>query len=176
MLLTVNQLEEASPYTGPKRTELILPNLNRTLEKYGINTNKRISHFLTQVLIESNYFRYIQELENGSRYEGIEELGNTEKGDGRKFVGRGYIKLIGREAYKNYKEFSGIDVVSYPHIITTPKIAMDIAGWIWTKKLLNIPADRDSLEEVTKLLVGDYLILRERQEALSRIKKAIGLI
>lgn len=176
MLLTLNQLEEASPYTGYKRIELILPNLNRTLEKYNINTNNRIAHFLTQVLVESNFFRYIQDIESGARFEGSKELGNTEKGDGRRFVGRGYIKLVGREEYKNYKEFSGIDVITYPHVVTTPKIAMDIAGWLWTKKSLNIPADRDSLEEVTKLLVGDYLIMREREEALKKVKKAIGLI
>lgn len=175
MLLTLNQLEEASPYTGPKRIELILPNLNNTLEKYKINTNFRIAHFLTQVVIESNYFRYIQELDSGVKYEGNDSLGNTQKGDGRRFVGRGYIKLLGRKSYEEYKKHSGIDVIAYPHIVTTPRISMDIAGWIWTKKSLNMVADQNSLEDVTKLLTGEYLILRERQEALKKVKKAIGL-
>lgn len=175
MLLTLNQLEEAAPYTGPKRTELILPNLNYTLAKYEINTNLRIAHFLSQVLVESNYFRYIQELESGIRYEGNESLGNIQKGDGRRFIGRGYIKLLGRKSYEEYKNHSGIDVVSYPHYVTTPRVAMDIAGWIWSKKNINLMADQDSIEGVTKLLTGDYLILRERQEALKKVKRAIGL-
>lgn len=175
MLLTLNQLEEASPYTGPKRVELILPNLNATLEKYKIGNNLRISHFLAQVLIESNYFRYIQELGTGINYEGDESLGNTQRGDGRRFIGRGYIKIVGRKEYEDYKKYSGIDVITYPHIITTPRIAMDIAGWIWDKKHLNIPADQDNIETITKVLTGDYLIIRERQDALRRIRKAIGL-
>lgn len=176
MLLTLNQLEEASPYTGPKRLELILPNLNYTLEKYKINTNLRIAHFLSQLLVESNYFRYIQELGTGIAYEGEVALGNNQRGDGRRFIGRGYFKITGRGAYEAYKKHSGTDVVAYPHYVTTPRVAMDISGWLWDKKLLNIPADQDDLEAVTKLLTGDYLIIRERQEALKKVKKAIGLI
>lgn len=176
MLLTLNQLEEASPYTGPKRLELILPNLNYTLGKYKINTNPRIVHFLAQVLTESNYFRFIQEPGNGTLYEGNDSLGNLQKGDGRRFIGRGYIKILGRNAYEDYKKASGIDVIAYPHYVTTPRVAMDVAGWVWDRKQLNIFADQDSLEDVTKVLTGAHLILRERFEALKRVKRAIGLI
>lgn len=175
MLLTLNQLEEACPYIGPKRAELILPNLNNTLVKYSINTDLRIAHFLAQVVIESNYFRYIQELESGNRYEGNSSLGNLFKGDGRRFIGRGYIKLLGRTSYEEYKNFSKVDVVGYPHYVTTPRIAMDIAGWIWDRKQLNILADQDSIEDITKVLTGGYLVLREREEALKKIRKALGL-
>jgi putative chitinase len=175
MLLTLNQLEDASPYTGPKRLELILPNLNYALNKYNINTNLRIAHFLTQLLIESNYFRYIQELGTGISYEGEKSLGNTQRGDGRRFIGRGYFKLVGRAAYEEYKKHSGIDVIMYPHYVTTPKVAMDISGFLWSKMTLNTPADQDDVETITKLLTGDYLIIRERQEALKRVKKAIGI-
>lgn len=176
MLLTLNQLEEASPYTGPKRLELILPNLLYTLNKYDINSNLKVAHFLTQLIVQSNYFRYIQELGSGIEYDGELSLGNTEKGDGRKFIGRGYFKIIGRDQYLEYKKHSGIDVISYPHYVTTPKVAMDISGWLWSKKLLNIPAEQDNLESITKLLTGDYLIIRERQEVLKKVKKALGLI
>lgn len=176
MLLTLNQLEEASPYTGPKRLELILPNLNYTLVKYQICTNPRIIHFLTQVLVESNYFKYIQEMGSGTMYEGNESLGNTQKGDGRRFIGRGYIKILGRKSYEEYKKASGIDVLAYPHYVTTPRVAMDISGWIWDRKKLNILADQDSIEDITKVLTGDYLILRERTEALKKVRRALGML
>lgn len=176
MILTLNQLEEAAPYTGPRRLELILPNLNHTLQKYEITSNLRISHFLAQVLVESNYFRYIQDLESGMRYEGNLSLGNTEPGDGRRFIGRGYLKILGRKAYTEYAKASKIDIVSAPHFVTTPRVAMDISGWIWSKKSLNLLADQDSLEDVTKVLLGDYILLREREEALFKVKKALGLL
>lgn len=174
MILTLNQFEKAVPYTSYKRLELILPNLNFTLKKYGIVTNLRIAHFLTQILVETNYFRIVQYLETGERLENNAELGNTEKGDGRKYVGRGYLKIVGRSQYQEYKEASGIDVIANPHIVTTPRIAMDIAGWLWDKKQLNDAADKNDLEAITKLLTGEYLIIRERQEIFKRVVLAIS--
>lgn len=174
MILTLNQFEKAVPYTHYKRLELILPNLNFTLKKYSILNDLRIAHFLTQIIVESNYFKNIQYMETGQRFEGSMELGNTEKGDGRKYVGRGYIKILGRKQYTEYKEYSGIDAVTYPHIVTTPRIAMDIAGWIWDKKELNKAADENNIEAVTTVLLGSPLILREREEVLKRVMNALG--
>lgn len=173
MILTLNQLEEAAPYIHFKRLELILPNFNRACEKYSINNNYRVAHFLTQVLVESNYFRIIQEPGQGKEYENDQALGNTELGDGRRFIGRGYIKILGRKEYQEYKDFSKVDVITYPHFVTTPKVAMDIAGWIWMKKGLNEVADNDALMIITKALKGDYLIIREREEVLKKIRKAL---
>ena len=50
---------------------------------------------------------------------------------------------------------------------------MDIAGWIWMKKGLNEASDEDMLPLITKALTGDYLILREREDILMRVKKSL---
>ena len=50
---------------------------------------------------------------------------------------------------------------------------MDVAGWIWDTKRVNFPADEDSLEEVTKSVTGDYLILRDREKILKKVKKIL---
>ena len=173
MILTLNQFEAAVPYIHYKRLELLLPNLNKTCEKYSINSGPRLAHFLTQLIVESNYFRIIQDLGSGKEFEGLEELGNVQAGDGRKFIGRGYLKIRGRKAYEEYKNYSKIDVVTYPHFVTTPRVAMDIAGWIWMKKGLNEASDEDMLPLITKALTGDYLILREREDILMRVKKSL---
>jgi len=175
MILTLNQLEEACPYTHYKRLELILPNLNDTLKKYEINTPLRISHFLAQMFVESNYLRIVQEPGIGFEYEGSIELGNTQPGDGRRYIGRGYLQIKGRKQYKEYKKFSKIDILMYPHYVTTPRVAMDVAGWLWNEKCLNILADQDDLDGVTKILKGGYILMREREDALRRAKKAIKL-
>lgn len=175
MILTLNQLEEISPYTNYKRLELILPNLNSTLIKYQIWTSLRISHFLTQLIIESNYFRYIQDFSSGMDLEGSIELGNTRVGDGRRFVGRGYIKIRGRKEYKEYKKSSDIDILAYPHFVTTPKTAIDVSGWVWDKKKLNILADQDDLSGITKLITGAYINMKEREELFKRVEKVIKL-
>ena len=176
MILTLNQLEEACPYTQYKRLELLLPCINETLKKYQINTSTRISHFLSQIFVESNYLRIVQELGSGLEYEGSIELGNTRPGDGRRYIGRGYIPLRGRKLYKEYKKASNVDVLMYPHYMTTPKVAIDVAGWIWDKNKLNLLADQNALDGITKILTGSYTHLREREDAFFRVKKAIGLI
>lgn len=175
MILTLNQLEDIAPYIDYRRLELILPNFNATCKKYDINNAQRIAHFLTQILVESNFFKIMQEPGNGIEYENIEGLGNTEKGDGRKFIGRGYLKLIGKKQYQEYKTYSKIDVVNYPHYVTTPKVAMDIAGWLWNRLLLNEAADHDQIMAITLSLKGGYIQIREREEIYKKIKKVIGI-
>lgn len=175
MILTVNQLEEAAPYLDYRRLELILPNFNATCKKFEINNPYRVAHFLTQILVESNFFRFIQEPGNGLEYEGVAGLGNTERGDGRRYMGRGYLRLIGRRGYQEYKNFSKIDVINYPHYVTTPKVAMDIAGWLWSRLRLNEAADHDQLMAITLSLKGGYIQIREREDMLKRVKKAMGI-
>lgn len=175
MLLTLTQFERIVPYTPYKRLELILPNLNQTMKKYGIVTDLRVTHFLTQLIIESNYFKLIQEPGTGKEYENDAGLGNTSLGDGRRFISRGYIKILGKKAYSEYKEFSKVDIIGYPYYSTIPRVAMDISGWLWDKLGLNALADTDNLEEITKAIKGDYLIIRERQEVLKRTKAVLGI-
>ena len=174
MFLTVNQLEEAAPYLDYRRIELLLPSFNATCKKYNIDNPYRIAHFLTQLLIESNYFRIIQEPGKGLEYEGVTALGNVTPGDGRKYIGRGYLRIVGKTAYEEYKKFSSVDVVNYPHYVSTPKVAMDIAGWIWSRLELNEAADRDAIMLITQVLKGSYVFLREREDLLKRIKKAVS--
>lgn len=173
MILTVNQLEEIIPHLGYRRIELLLPTFNVTCKKYDISNPYRVAHFLTQVLVESNFFRLIQEPGSGAEYEGI--LGNTERGDGRKYIGRGYIKILGKRAYQEYQKVSNLDVVNYPHYATTPRVAMDIAGWVWSRLNLNEAADHDAIMAITQSLKGAYIHLREREEVLKRVKKVIGI-
>jgi len=173
MLLTLNQLEKACPYTHYKRLELLLPSINECLQKYEINTDLRISHFLGQVFVESNYLRIVQELGTGFQYEGSIELGNSRVGDGRRYIGRGYMQIRGRKNYKEYSKDSKIDVLMYPHYLTVPKVAIDVAGWIWSKNKLNLLADQNDLEGITKLLTGGYIQLRERENAFIKVFNAI---
>lgn len=48
------------------------------------------------------------------------QLGNTQRGDGARFCGRGYVQLTGRTNYKRASGKCGVDMV------TNPALAMDI--------------------------------------------------
>lgn len=54
-------------------------------------------------------------------------LGNTQEGDGGKFIGRGYIQLTGRSNYARYGTMIGQDLIGNPQLLNSPDIAAEVA-------------------------------------------------
>jgi len=94
-------------------------------------------------------------------------LGNTQKGDGWRFRGRGLIQLTGRANYQAYKDYSGHDVIANPDLASRADIAIDIAGWFWSVRYnLNPIADTNNINSITKKLNGGLTNLAERVKQL----------
>jgi len=88
-------------------------------------------------------------------YENNKNLGNTEKGDGYKFIGRGIKQLTGRWNYtnfqKNYPSLWGeedVDFVENPELLEQPKYAVRSALYFWHSKKLWKLADEGVTEAV----------------------------
>lgn len=64
-----------------------------------------------------------------SKYEGRADLGNTQKGDGVKFAGRGPTQLTGRRNYTKAGEYLGVDLVNNPDLALDPEIGAKILIW-----------------------------------------------
>lgn len=60
------------------------------------------------------------------RYEGRADLGNTQKGDGLRFCGRGYVQVTGRTNYQYFTERLGVDLVGNPDEAMRPAVAYSI--------------------------------------------------
>ena len=73
------------------------------LPKYGITTERRVAHFLSQCAHESAGLRYPIEIHDGSNYEFRRDIGNIYPGDGVKFAGTGWI-LYGTDGAKSIDE------------------------------------------------------------------------
>ena len=150
------------------------PYLKKSLPKYKINTPLRIAHFLAQVGHETHSFYYVQEVASGAAYENRKDLGNTKKGDGKRFKGRGILQLTGRTNYTKYGNFINVDFTKKGNeklIATSLKYAVDSGCWYWTEfKKLNKYADKDNLKTITRRVNGGYNGLADRQEYLDRAK------
>jgi len=103
--------------------------------------------------------------------------GNEASGDGYKFRGRGLVHLTGRSNYQAYKNYSGIDVIADPDLAARIDVALDIAGWYWSSRNINVFADADNVTEVTKKINGGTNGLSGRVEKLNyyRTQDLLGL-
>lgn len=171
-------------------------------DKYQINTGLRKSHFLAQILHESGYFKYKHEnlnysakalltyfkkyfptLEIAKKYERKPEqiankvyggrMGNTFKGDGWKYKGRGYIQLTGRDNYTLATKDFNKDFVSNPDLIAQYPYCILLAGWYWDKKHLNYYADFDNITKITYRINGGYNGLQDRLNNLKIVKQIL---
>jgi putative chitinase len=91
-------------------------------------------------------------------------MGNRDEnsGDGYRFRGRGCIQLTGHSNYFHAGKALGIDFVSQPDLVATPKFAALTAGWFWDTHKLNAPADALSHQTVTKIINGGVIGLEDR--------------
>lgn len=97
----------------------------------GLPLKSQIAYVLATVKHETNNtFQPINEIGGNAYftklYEGRNDLGNTQKGDGARFKGRGYVQITGRRNYTRYSEIIGVDLISKPEMVREPNIALFI--------------------------------------------------
>jgi len=172
--------------------------LNETFEKYDISTPKRQACFIGQCMHESGGFKFLKEnlnysaaalmrtwpsrfpdMDTAEKYERNPEkiankvyggrMGNTEEGDGAKYIGRGLIQLTGKENYANCGLGIGVDLLGNPDWLSNPKYASLSAGWFWNKKGLNALADTMDIETMTKRINGGSIGIADRTAKINKV-------
>ena len=160
------------------RIEQLTPGVNATFERFQIDTKLRMTHFLAQVMHESGGFRWLREIWGPTAaqrgYEGRRDLGNTQAGDGKRFMGRGLIQLTGRNNYQQFSNALGVDFVANPEWVERSPYAVLVAGWFWNTRGLNALADQDNVRQITRRINGGYNGLSDRERYLRRAKLALS--
>lgn len=103
---------------------------------------------------------------------GRKNLGNTQPGDGSRFIGRGLKQLTGRANYYAYSmAMYGDDrIVQNPVLLErAPDVAWS-AGWFWQRNNLNAFADRDDIEGLTRRVNGGLNGIEDRKLRLAEAK------
>ncbi|RIX98811.1 peptidoglycan-binding protein [Aureimonas flava] len=152
----------------------VSPILAPTLDEYDIGSRLRIAHFMAQVTHECAGFRTTEEFASGSAYEGRTDLGNTKRGDGVRYKGRGLLQLTGRANYRRLGERLGLPLEDEPEIAADPAISLRIACEYWHERRINPACDGDDLVKVTRLVNGGLNGLEDRRNFLKRAKAALA--
>lgn len=149
--------------------------LNDAMAEFGIDANPaRETHFLAQIAHESGGFRYVRELASGEAYEGRDDLGNTEPGDGVRFKGRGLIQITGRANYADCGAALGLDLLAAPELLEEPVNAARSAGWYWESRGLNELADRGDARAITRRINGGLNGLQDRLSYLQLAQERLA--
>ena len=115
-----------------------------------------------------------REYASGKAYEGRRDLGNTQKGDGARFRGRGLIQLTGRANYTAASKALGEPYALDPELVERFPAAAIVSGWFWQTHGLNELADKDDVKAVTRRVNGGLNGLDSRVAALASVRTMIG--
>lgn len=165
-MITYEFLRALYPTCPPAKLHLYLPALTSAMTEFAINTPKRAAAFLGQVGQESGELKWFREIWGPTpaqlRYEGRVDLGNTQKGDGKRFMGRGPIQITGRANYREFGRLLGLPLEAQPELAEDYAVGFRIAGAYWQKKGLNAFADVGNIREITRRINGGYTHYAER--------------
>lgn len=183
MEITKEQLLLIMP--GAKKVaDEYLPVLNKTMQRYSINTPLRMCHFLAQVAHESGelqhtvenlnysaeallktfpkYFNkgnvaaYARKAEKIANRVYANRMGNGSEssGDGYRYRGRGLMQLTGRTNYSAFDRDVEVDIMKHPEKLQEPCWATEVAGWFWKRNSLNALADADNIDALRRRVNG----------------------
>lgn len=163
MSITKEQLKKIAPVSDTA-CDTFLPHIIASMG--NVNTPKRFAAFLANLLHESGCFRYVRELASGDAYEGRKALGNTHKGDGRLFKGRGLMQITGRTNYAACSKalFNDDRLLKTPDLLAAPEYAVKSAYWFWNSKNLNELADIPDFRMIVKRINGGFNGYAERKK------------
>jgi putative chitinase len=165
-----------APHAKAEIVEPVAASLNNRQAEADLDLNPlRLAHFLAQAAHECDGFKTLVEYASGKAYEGREDLGNTEPGDGVRYRGRGIFQLTGRANYKQFGRALKLDLVGIPMLAQEPDICVQVALLYWKAKKLNFYADQDDIKAITRRINGGYNGLESRRIYLQRAKRALGL-
>ncbi|MGE0290516.1 MAG: peptidoglycan-binding protein [Bradyrhizobium sp.] len=144
------------------------------------STELERAHFIAQNAHESAGFKTVTEYWGPTaaqkRYEGRKDLGNTKRGDGKRYMGRGTIQLTGRANYRDFTQWAQRRWPDAPDFEADPAALQGdpwcyLAGaWYWdTRKVGDqVRGDKQDVVRVTQKINGGSNGLADRKAYLAR--------
>lgn len=179
MNVTASMLRAVMPLAGA-RADVFAQPLADAMGQFDISTPVRAAAFLAQTGHESGQLRLLREIWGPTpaqrRYEGRADLGNTEPGDGKRFMGRGLIQITGRKNYVLCGFGLHLDLIASPELLEQPNHAAASAGWFWHVNSLNRFADAGNFVGLTRAINGGTNGIADRRALWNTAKKALEVV
>lgn len=172
-MITRDMIKAIAPNSKEEVIGPLVGYLNKYMPKYEVNNYLRVCHFLAQAAHEAASFRTLEEYASGAAYEGRRDLGNTQRGDGVRYKGRGIFQLTGRANYRDIGKKIGMDLENNPELAESPEVSVLTALEYWKSRNLNKWADEDNVERITRLINGGLNGFEDRKKYLARCKQVI---
>ena len=122
----INRLVSALPRNQQNSARQHFPFIVQEAQRQGVQNKAQLAYILATASHESGSGKHMEEFASGRAYEGRRSLGNTQRGDGVRFKGRGYVQLTGRRNYTDWSRRLGMDLVGNPSAVQNPQVAAKI--------------------------------------------------
>lgn len=145
---------------------------------HDLRAPHELAQFLAQVLHESARLRHVREIWGPtpaqSRYEGRSDLGNTQPGDGYRYMGRDIIQITGRSNYTHLTQWlrgnvqNAPDFVADPEKLEAPEYLGWGALWYWSSRVPARYIEEGDVEMITRRVNGGLNGLEDRLDLYHR--------
>ena len=166
------------------RYRQLLPAVREALVQSQCTSPQRVAQWFAQIGHESGGLRWMEELADGSAYEGRADLGNTEPGDGPRFKGHGPIQITGRTNHTQVSEWafgcglvpSATYFVEFPNELAGDRYGFLGAVWYWTvaRPQINSLCDTEDTVGVTQCINGGQNGIDDRMARYARSLEVAG--
>lgn len=189
MKVTSSQLKQIVGGKAPLATEAAL-SFTEWSDTFLINTPLRAAHFWSQVGHESK-LTWTTEIwgptDQQKGYEGRTDLGNTQPGDGKLFMGHSLMQVTGRANHVACRDWIRSKGLDCPDFEKTPEKLAEFpwaimgAFWYWDTRKINALADKDDVLAVSIKINGKNKKtglpngLEDRKALLVKAKKVFGV-
>lgn len=157
----------------------LLPTFVAAMRAADCTTVNRAAMWCAQLGHESVGLFFMEEIADGSAYNGRADLGNIFPGDGPRYKGSGPIQLTGRHNFGEFSEWCHAQgyVDSPTYFVDDPDLVRDdprwgflAASWYWVvaRPRLNMYADNGDVDSATRAINGGLNGIDDRIERWNR--------
>ena len=100
--------------------------------------------------------------------------GNEASGDGWRYRGRGALTNTGKTNYADTGRAIGLDLLADPDLLASEQVALEAAGWFWSRYALNEKVDRGDFKGTTQTINGGQIGAEDRQARYDRLVTYLG--